>query len=266
MKISVIIVTKNRCTLLKKAVASVFLQSYPVHEVIVVDDCSTDETTQYLQSLEDVIVVRNDFSIGGAQARNLGIKSATGDFIAFLDDDDQWLPSKLEKQVKCQKSTLADIVYTGTIVVDENDEEHGRCFHRAIFSARTQISLLNFIGITSTVLIRRTLLMGCSFDPNMPALQEYELFIRLIIKGANVAGVPESLVKYRQVSYSSTVSSSARANFLASKKILRQHGKGTYLFLHFLGLTRIFLQKMVASKQFRRDFWHLLYKRGNYAK
>lgn len=255
MDISVIIVTKNRYPLLQKAVDSVYLQSYPVSELIIVNDASSDETVAYLDSLTGIRVVHNETSIGGAAARNVGIAKASGDYIAFLDDDDQWDSLKIERQVSEIEKSRADIIYTGTTVINEEGKKGAHCFHEGMLHPRLAICFLNYIGITSTVMIRRSILCDDTFDIQMPALQEYELFIRLIRNGATVRGVPEYLVSYLQVRDEHTISSGFRKNLTASKRILQKHGKGVYWLFHLLGLFRIFLQKCYRSKRFREDFF-----------
>lgn len=254
MNVSVIVVTKNRCPLLKKAVASVFSQTAPVAELIVVDDASTDSTGEYLQGLEGVVVIRNAKSLGGAQARNIGVNAATGDYVAFLDDDDTWDKKKIEKQLAAISNNSADIVYTGTVVVDEDDNVTGRCYHKQVVYPRLNICFLNYVGITSTVLVRRSLLVRNRFDAEMPALQEYELFIRLLRQGATVCGIPDHLVNYLQIRSNSSVSSGFGKNLSASKRILKKHGVGLYWVFHFIGLCRIFMQKWCRSQSFRADF------------
>src|SRR6266481_1321163 len=105
--ISVIIPTHNRAGLLQNAIESVLRQTYPVHEIIVVDDGSTDGTRTVVSKYENnrpgsTMVVRYIFQEqqGVAAARNTGIENSTGDWLAFLDSDDLWLPEKLSWQVR----------------------------------------------------------------------------------------------------------------------------------------------------------------------
>jgi len=99
MKISVIIPTYNRARTIERAMTSVFRQTYPAIEVIVVDDCSDDQTAEILKEYEDRIkVITNESNRGVSFSRNLGIEAASGDWIAFLDSDDRWDKHKLETQ------------------------------------------------------------------------------------------------------------------------------------------------------------------------
>lgn len=100
-RVSVIIPTYNRMHFIEKSVRSVLEQSYPVSEVIVVDDCSADQTGEVVQGIDDdrVRYIRLDANKGAGGARNAGVANAGNDLIAFQDSDDEWLPDKLEKQM-----------------------------------------------------------------------------------------------------------------------------------------------------------------------
>jgi len=103
MKISVIIPTKNRHNLLKRAINSVLNQNCEsVLEIVVINDASNDDTSNYLKNLKLPNFIYYSFknSVGGGAARNKGLELAHGDFIAFLDDDDEWLPTKIAAQEK----------------------------------------------------------------------------------------------------------------------------------------------------------------------
>jgi glycosyltransferase involved in cell wall biosynthesis len=108
-KVSVIIPTQNRLSLLQRAIHSVFCQTEQNFELIVVDDCSSDGTLQYLERLagQDVRVkpILRKEAGGGSVARNCGILASKGQWIAFLDDDDEWLSNKLELQLAKLETT-----------------------------------------------------------------------------------------------------------------------------------------------------------------
>lgn len=101
-KVSVIIPTYNRAHLIGRAIKSVLNQTYKDFEIIIVDDGSTDKTEEVVKDFKDerVRYIRREKNKGGSAARNTGIKAARGEYIAFQDSDDEWLPEKLEKQMK----------------------------------------------------------------------------------------------------------------------------------------------------------------------
>ncbi|MGA1871247.1 MAG: glycosyltransferase family 2 protein [bacterium] len=121
--VSVIIPTYNRAKLLDEAIKSVLEQTYKNFEIIVVDDCSTDNTEEIVKKIKDTRIryIRHEENHGGSAARNTGIKAAKGDYIAFHDSDDLWLPQKLEKQVDIliNHKDIA-LVYTNIIYIDNN--------------------------------------------------------------------------------------------------------------------------------------------------
>src|ERR1700683_1346744 len=97
--VSVVIPTHNRALQVKEAIDSVLAQSEPVREIIVVDDGSTDDTQKQLSTYADRVRVLILQGEGASAARNSGIRAALGQWIAFLDDDDVWLPAKIERQM-----------------------------------------------------------------------------------------------------------------------------------------------------------------------
>ena len=99
--VSAIITTHNRCDLLVRAIESVLSQTYREQECIVVDDASVDDTSEVCKRYPVIYLqIPKEESRGGNYARNLGIKASKGKYCAFLDDDDYWLPTKIEKQVE----------------------------------------------------------------------------------------------------------------------------------------------------------------------
>ncbi|MBN8521971.1 MAG: glycosyltransferase family 2 protein [Alphaproteobacteria bacterium] len=112
--ISVIIPSYNRADLLDRTLRSVSAQSLPPLEVIIVDDCSTDNTDQIMPELKaryadlSVVFIRHPENKGEAGARNTGILAARGEYLAFLDSDDEWLPQKLERQISFMHSEKMD--------------------------------------------------------------------------------------------------------------------------------------------------------------
>ena len=110
--ISVIIPTYNREKLIMPAIDSVLKQTYQDIELIVVDDGSTDRTVELLKTIKDprFYFVQTERNSGAPAARNIGIKQSKGEYIAFHDSDDIWMPHKLEKQLKFLKENDADVV------------------------------------------------------------------------------------------------------------------------------------------------------------
>ena len=178
--VTAIITTHNRLQLLRRAVDSVFAQSYKEIEVIVVDDASTDGTQEYCKSIPvKYIYIPKGESRGGNYARNQGIRAANGEYVAFLDDDDYWLPEKIEKQVALIERKDCELVHCGRrleIVRDgkvtyrdalPNPLEYGD-MHKKI--------LLTICTTTTNILAKREALFAVGlFDENLRFWQEYVL-------------------------------------------------------------------------------------------
>lgn len=128
--VSVIIPTYNRAHLIDRAIQSVSNQTYHDFEIIVVDDASTDNTEEIVKSFNDekIIYLRHETNRGAQAARNTGIKAARGDWIAFLDSDDEWLPEKLELQSKVLlNQNKPCIVHGDALVFIEKDNITREC-------------------------------------------------------------------------------------------------------------------------------------------
>ena len=197
--VSAIITTHNRKELLKRAIDSVFAQTYPNIELIVVDDHSEDGTYEVCNdSRIKYIFIPKEESKGGNYARNLGIKSSKGKYCAFLDDDDYWLPEKIEKQYKLAEKNKAGCIYC----LREFEIRDGKKFSRWMEpSNKPQGDLQNsifrhYITSTSCLLISKSILIEIEgFDENILKWQEYELMIRLS-EISEIYFVPEYLCIY----------------------------------------------------------------------
>ena len=121
--VSAIITTHNRLELLKRAIESVRTQTYSNMECIVVDDASTDGTYEYCQGQPvRYLYIPPEESKGGNYARNRGIEMAQGEYVAFLDDDDCWLPEKTTKQVRLLEEKRCGLVYCDLTVENVSDK------------------------------------------------------------------------------------------------------------------------------------------------
>lgn len=202
-KVSAIITTHNRLPLLKKAVISVQNQTYPNIELIVVDDGSTDGTKKYCNSIKNAkyIYIPKTKHKNGSYARNLGLSAATGQYIAFLDDDDAWLPDKISQQVQAiRKSPNLGLVYTATIT-EYNHGAYSRKEHvpTDLSGDCSKKCLTNIIASTSTILFsKQALLEVGGFDENLNYWQDTELLIRICQK-YHIASIDAPLTIYRVI-------------------------------------------------------------------
>ena len=128
--ITVIITTYNRSRDIERAINSVLNQTYKKIELIVVDDNANnpeerEKTEQIVKKYENVKLIKNEKNLGGALSRNVGIKNAKGEFIAFLDDDDVYEETKIEKQYKCyleHEKENVGLIYCYHFIINESGE------------------------------------------------------------------------------------------------------------------------------------------------
>ena len=201
--VSAVITTHNRAELLCRAIESVLQQTYPCIECIVVDDNSTDDTPQICARFNHVnyIHIPAAKSHGGNYARNLGIKEAKGEYVAFLDDDDCWMPDKIAQQIDALKQQKSGIAFCGRRreLVDElgivsyQDQHPNPLFHGDV----SKLIFSSIPATTSTLIIRRDLLLQVKgFDEQLNFWQEYDLMVRLA-QVTTFAQVTENLILYR---------------------------------------------------------------------
>jgi len=187
--ISCVIPTFNRAEKILHAVESVLVQTYPNIEILIVDDQSTDSTRETVRRLTE-----NDKRVsyffnplkGTNNARNFGIINAAGDFIAMLDDDDEWLPTKLEKQMNCLLAH-PDTALVFTAFKRKNGSWHVSR-HPSQFSVikndkiAERLLKQNFIT-TSSILVRKKVLQETGpFDPAFKSFQDWELITRIALR------------------------------------------------------------------------------------
>ncbi len=192
--VSVVIPTCNRAGLLRRAIASVLRQTYDHIEVIVIDDASTDDTRNVVESFGDqrIRYLRHASNQGGAATRNTGIDAATGEYIAFLDDDDEWVPEKTQKQLE---------VLTRFDAVLCTCQVNGRSMAKQ--TARATITLEDLkrspyaVGGTGVLMAKAAIVKELRFDETLRISQDWDLFIRLAQK-CEIAYLNEPLLIYNE--------------------------------------------------------------------
>jgi glycosyltransferase involved in cell wall biosynthesis len=197
--VSVVIPTHDRATIVERAICSVLAQTRPALEILVVDDGSTDDTAARLERYVDqtVRVLRLAERVGGSRARNIGIEAARGDWVAFLDSDDEWRPRKLERQLArlgAPDGAGLGVIYCRKVM---HDHLNGResLVRTRLCNGDVLLPLLSGWEIsTSQVMVTRAALSQVGgFDPELPASQDYDLWLRLAAAGHRFGGVAEAM-------------------------------------------------------------------------
>lgn len=201
--ISTVITTRNRASLLVQAIESVLAQDFPAHEIIVVDDDSTDDTPQVVAGYPSVRYVRTKQGTCGG-SRNVGIQQATGEWIALLDDDDAWLPQKLRRCVEIMAANpAARLIFSPAQLCDEQLRpgmgEPG-CWEGPDLAGHSSAyeAFLDDIPSPSAVLLHREVFDAVGlFDTSVPHAEDRDLWFRVTGRGFACAAVPECLILYR---------------------------------------------------------------------
>lgn len=259
-KVSVVIPTHNNGEYLESALESVYQQTYAAHEIIVVDDASTDDTAKRMGRHTERVRYLRQSHAGSAVARNRGIMCTNGDYIAFLDSDDLWLPEKLERQmalaaehpdsvlIYCDfhRSEQLDTVLTSGLA--------GRK-HWQVGEEFQSLLRQNFLHTSSVVVRRDALAASGIFDPKLINAQDWDLWIRLAASG-EFRFVDEVLSFYRlHPSQSVKTTKYARNLIFADEMVLARWGS-----------SREALE--VINAKLREDLWVLgrrEWKAGNFA-
>jgi glycosyltransferase involved in cell wall biosynthesis len=183
MKISVVIPTYNYGTYLSRAIESVLAQTHPVHEIIVVDDGSTDDTRATAARFGERIRYIFQENRGLSAARNTGIRAATGEWVAFLDADDWWLPEKIQLQVAAaDRDPQTGLVYTAAWT-QTPDGAAGLVPATPPARIWPKLRYSNCVSNGSSAMVRRdALLAEGGFDELLTACEDWDMWVRLARK------------------------------------------------------------------------------------
>jgi teichuronic acid biosynthesis glycosyltransferase TuaG len=198
-KISVIIPTYNREGFLFKTIQSVLQQTYRVTEVLVCDDGSTDNSRQVVASIGDERVKWIDCGRWGRPAgpRNQGLTAASGDWVAFLDSDDEWLPQKMEMQIRHVQQDGKLAVCCNAYRCSEGQIKGHYLENMPDKLSLTDMFKTNYV-ICSSMVIHRSLISECKGFPESPqlkALEDYALWLR-VASITDIAVVKQPLLNY----------------------------------------------------------------------
>jgi glycosyltransferase involved in cell wall biosynthesis len=224
-RVSVVIPTRNRPELVRRAVESVFAQTYGEFEVIVVIDGPDASTEAALGELADprLRVLALPAPRGGSDARNAGIQAATGEWVAFLDDDDEWLPERLARQLAHPAARADRPVFLATQFIERSELgdrilpwrslECREPFSEFLF-CRPNLSAGTGYVQTSTWLVSRPLIDAVQFTSGLKRNQDVDWMLRaMAVKDATLAIVPEPLVIFHEFGNAGRVSKKADWQF-----------------------------------------------------
>lgn len=201
--ISIIMPTYNRADLISRAINSVLKQTISNWELIVIDDCSTDDTEKLIKNFQEkdkrISFIKLEKNSGGAsKPRNVGLGNIKTEYVAFLDSDDEWLPEKLEKQLKVfqEGEKRLGLVFTGAIFINEKNKKTRIKRAKARGNIFLEELAYNPIGSPSRVMIKSECVKFCgNFDESLLALEDWDYWVR-ISKDFLIDSIDEQLVLY----------------------------------------------------------------------
>ena len=246
--VSVIMPYYKKKLFFKKSLESVLLQKYQNIEIIIIYDDNDINELNYIKKIigknSKIKLLLNKKNYGVSYSRNLGIKHAKGEYIAFLDCDDYWHKSKLIAQLKFMKKNQCNFSFTSYSIIDENNNITGK------WKAKKKIEYkdLKFtcdIGL-STVILKKSLLKSVKF-PNLKTKEDYALWLILIKKDVIMLGMKNFLTFWRNSNNS--LSKSTTQKLLDSFKVFNKYEKrGRFYALFSTFIMSLFYLKKIISK------------------
>lgn len=180
-----------------ETIKSVINQTYQNWEMIIIDDCSTDNSIETIRSFNDerIKLFVNETNIGAALSRNFAIREAKGKWIAFLDSDDLWHPNKLEKQVSFMEKKGYNFSYTNYIEIDESSVPNANIITGPQILTERTLNNFCYLGCLTVMYDRET--VGLIQIKDLPKNNDYALWLK-VIKKSDCYLLPESLASYRK--------------------------------------------------------------------
>jgi glycosyltransferase involved in cell wall biosynthesis len=207
--VTAVVTTYDRAELSKRAINSVKEQTYEPLEVFVIEDGSDTGIQSWLDAkFPSVQYISHDINRGLAAARNTGLKQANGKFIAYLDDDDEWAPERIERQIKefrnlsPEKRKKVGVVYCGTKRITRDGKVRGLQHPQNSGDLRKSIQKIGYSTPSSTFLfIRDALLYIGGFDESLPSSIDHDIWMALATSGYHAVTVDEPLVTIYETNY-----------------------------------------------------------------
>jgi glycosyltransferase involved in cell wall biosynthesis len=229
-KVTVIIPTFNRADIIPRAINSIINQTYQNWELIIIDDGSTDNTKDIIKKFLKDKKVRYFYQDNGGvcSARNLGIRKATGEYIAFLDSDDEFLRRKIEKQVRKIKKNKADMVICNVLEYREDKKIKNRFNFKKSFWVK-QEHIVNYkIPMSASFMFLKTkLAKKVLFDEKMPSSNDFDFVLR-ISQYCKILFIKERLTKNKKSLREKRISTNYQKKIKGFKIIIEKINQKKY--------------------------------------
>ena len=247
--VSIIMPAYNAVKFISESIVSVQQQTFSNWELIIIDDASTDTTLavveeycSYQKRIRSIALPTNQ---GAGFARNVGIKAAEGDFIAFLDSDDLWKPEKLQVQLDFMQKHDLFFTYSSYELINEQGQRHNKLVKALEKLDLRKILKANYVGNLTG--IYNAAAIGKIYHPPIRKRQDWAMWIQVMQKVGIAKGIQEPLAKYRvrKHSVSSNKIEMLSYNFQVYHKVLQY----SFLKSSFYIVMFLFEQLFVKSKQ-----------------
>ena len=237
--VSIITPAYNSCKYISATIDSVLAQTCTNWELIIVDDCSTDNTVQiineYIKKDKRIILIKNETNCGQSKSRNLALNQVKGRFIAFLDSDDIWHSNKLEKQINFSLDNSKSFVFSYYEEIDEDGKRLNRQIKAPLEVSYSELLHANYIGCLTV--LYDTWAIGKVKIPNVKKRDDWACWLNILKQGYTAYCLPESLAYYRI--RKSSISSNKFKVLKYNWNILRKNQNlslitSSYYFINFL--------------------------------
>ena len=227
--VSIIMPSYNTASYIAESIQSVIDQTYKEWELIIVDDCSTDNTDEVVKQFSDdsrIRYLKNEKNSGAAVSRNKALKEANGRWIAFLDSDDLWLPEKLEKQIQFMEEKDYHFSYTNYSEIDTKGEKNGVTVTGP--KRITKIGMFNYCWPGCLTVMYDAEIVGLIQIADIRKNNDYAMWLK-VCKKADCYLLNEELAKYRRGRAGSVSSHSIKILIWWHYKLFRESEKKSVL-------------------------------------
>lgn len=248
--VSIIMPSYNTGKYIKQSIESVIAQTYENWELIIVDDCSTDDTEKVISQFYDdrIKFFKNEKNSGAAVSRNKALREAQGKWIAFLDSDDLWVPEKLMKQIRFMESNNYCFTYTNYIEIDEQSKPNGKMITGP--KRITKAGMYHYCWPGCLTVMYDAKKVGLVQIADIRKNNDYAMWLKMIRK-ADCYLLEENLAKYRK--RKNSISSSGWMELIKYHYFLyrncEKRGAFLSLFLTLLNILGGVYKKIVFTKR-----------------
>ena len=235
-KISIIIPTYNSSLFIKRTIQSVINQTYTDWELLIIDDQSTDNTVElineYVKQDKRIKLLKTAQNSGGpATPKNIGIENAVGKYVAFLDHDDEWLPEKLEKQLKVFETSNNNKLGLVSCFINIRNNNDGKIIskQRGLYKKNALNMLLqyNFLITSSCIMTKREIFKKIGlFDNKFKVSDDWDMWLRILKSDYELDYTPECLVNY--FVHEQNLSSNREKEIEEFKRLFNKNNNGLY--------------------------------------